>query len=110
MITPSQILLSTLIIFVITRTFIAYKKGSLSGGFTFLWIIFWLGGLFLIWQQQLAIEIAHRLGISRGVDLVIYVSLIIIFYLIYRLMVWMNEIDRKITELVRKIALKGKKR
>src|SRR3989304_3032423 len=105
-ITPSQILLSLLIFFVVYRSFIAYKRQNLSEGFFFLWGIFWLGVLILIFQQNLVSDIAHRLGISRGVDLVIYISLIALFYLIYKLMVLINELERKITKMVRKSALR----
>ena len=105
MITPSQILLSSLIIFIITRTIIAYKQKSLREGFVLIWLIFWTTGLFLIFQQELTINIANKLGISRGVDLVIYISLITIFYMIYRLLVSIYELNQKITKIVRNIAL-----
>ncbi len=102
----SQLLLSFLITFIIFRTYIAYKKQNLSEGFVFIWGAFWIGILVLIFKKDLVSEIAHKLGISRGVDLVIYFSLIATFYMIYRILVLIDGLDRKITELVRKIALK----
>lgn len=109
MITFSQLLLSVIILFIIFKTVDAYRKRMLSATFFVVWLLFWITGLILIFQQDLVISIAHRLGISRGVDLVIYLSLITLFYLIYRIMVWLNEINRKITELVREIALREAK-
>ncbi len=105
MIMPSQILLSIVVVFIITRTLIAFRDKNLSVSFALIWILFWLSVLFLIFQQQLVSNIAHYLKISRGVDLVIYISLIVIFYLLYRLLVALNEVDRKITKLVRNLAL-----
>lgn len=106
--TASQILLSTIIVFILIRTIIAYKKRSLTFGFALVWSLFWIVGLFMIFDQNIVIDIANKLGISRGVDLVIYLSLISIFYMIYRLLVKIEEIDRNLTEIVRNIALKEK--
>lgn len=108
--TDSQILLSIIIIFILIRTIIAFRKKSLTTGFTLVWFCFWLFGLFLIYDQQFVINIAHKLGISRGVDLVIYLSLIFIFYMVYKLLVKIEELERSLTEIVRNIALKEKKR
>lgn len=106
--TASQTLLSTIIVFIIVRTLVAYKKKNLSEGFTLMWIMFWVFGLVLIFQQEFVIAIAKSVGVSRGVDLVIYFSLILVFYLIYRLLVKIDELDRTITKLIRKIALNEK--
>lgn len=105
--TASQLLLSTLILLIIVRTIIVYKRGSFSKNFLVIWLCLWTSVIVLIFQQELVIQIAHEVGISRGVDLVIYISLIVIFYLIYQMMIWFYDIDRKITELARKITLKG---
>lgn len=107
---PSQILLSTLILFILLRTINAYKKRDLSLGFSLIWIIFWLFGLFLIFEQNFVISLAKSLGISRGVDLVIYLSLIFIFYMIYRLLVKIEELERTITQIVRNITLKERRK
>ena len=103
--TPSQILLSTIIIFIIFRTLIAYRKRNFSIGFTLLWVIFWFFGLIIIYEQNFVILLAKSVGISRGVDLVIYFSLILIFYLIYKLFIKIDDLERTITKLVRKIAI-----
>ena len=110
MITTSQIFLSAIILFVIYRTVIAYKRKNLSRSFVSIWVTLWLVGLVAIFQQDLIIEIAHRIGISRGVDLVIYICLIVIFYLIYRLLVQIKELEKKITDLISKLALDESKK
>lgn len=106
--TASQILLASIITFIIARTIVAYKKNNLSSGFTLIWILFWLAGLTLIFHQEFAIGLAEKLSISRGVDLIIYLSLIFIFYMLYRLLVKLSELERQITKIIRKIALKEK--
>lgn len=107
-VSPSQMLLFIIIIFVIFKTWVAYRRRNLSGIFTFVWIAFWLAALFLVFQQNLVTNIAHRFGVSRGVDFVIYLSLIAIFYLIYKILSSLDEADRRVTRLVRQIALTEK--
>jgi len=46
------------------------------------------------------------LGIGRGVDLAIYVSVICLFYLVYKLFIKIQSLERQITLLVRKLAQK----
>lgn len=108
-ITLSQLLLSILILFVLWRTYAAYKKRNLSETFIFVWGIFWLGVLILVFKQDLVSRVATTLGISRGVDLVIYVSLIVIFFLIYKILILIDDLNSKITQMVRKNAIENSK-
>ncbi len=110
MITPSQLLLASIILFVIWRTHAAYKKKNLSESFVAVWTIFWLGVLILVFKQDLVSQAAHSLGVSRGVDLVIYISLIVIFYFVYKILVLINDLDGKITQIIRKIAINEAKK
>jgi len=49
--------------------------------------------------------VAHLLGIGRGADLIIYMSLLITFYLIFRIHLTLARFEQEITEIVRAIAL-----
>lgn len=105
----SQLLLSTIIIFIIYKTIKSYKRGNLSKIFTLTWLLLWVGVLFFIFEQHLLIRLAHLVGISRGVDLVIYLSIILTFYLIYRIFANLNDLNQKITKIAREHALKNAK-
>lgn len=108
MITPSQILITTLILFIIVRTLSAYKTRNLSPLFVLAWLVMWFIVLFFVFQQDFLSDIGIRLGLSRGVDLVIYVSIIVIFYVLYRVLIILFETRKTITQLVRKLALEEK--
>ncbi len=103
----SQFVLSAITIFIIYKTLISYKKQELSKPFTLLWIICWLSILVLIFYPNFLSSIAHILGIGRGVDLAIYLSVIVIFYLLYKIFVKLNETEKRITQIIREIALKN---
>lgn len=53
-------------------------------------------------------KIAWFAGVERGVDLVVYLSIVVIFYFIFRILVSLEQIDRDTTTMVRKIALNKK--
>ena len=58
-------------------------------------------------------HLANLTGVGRGVDVIIYLSIIALFYMVYRSYVKMENMEREITKLVREIAIiereKGKK-
>lgn len=107
--TLSQVLLTTIVLFVISRTLSAYARRDLTLPFTFIWLLFWLSIVFMIFNQRLVSSVAKLVGISRGVDLVIYVSLIVIFYTIYKFLLYVSGLEKTITKLVRQIALREAK-
>jgi hypothetical protein len=55
-------------------------------------------------------RIANRFGVGRGVDAVLYVSLIILFYLVFRTNVALENLKQEMTELVRKVAIENPKK
>jgi len=65
--------------------------------------------LLLAIKPDTASYFAKLLGIGRGVDLAIYLALIVLFYLQFRLMVRLEKNNREITKLTREKALEDKK-
>jgi len=55
-------------------------------------------------------HLATLTGVGRGVDVVIYVAIIILFYLLYRLYIKIENIEREITLIVREIAILEKEK
>lgn len=102
----SQLILSVLIIFIIVKTMISFKNKQISRLFFVLWNLFWLIVLYFIFYPGLLIGLAKKLGVGRGVDLAIYVSIIFLFYLIYKLFIKIEKIEKQITKIVREIAIK----
>lgn len=101
-----QIFLTVFLIFALSRVILRFKGGNLSlAGLLFWSVSFGLAAFFVIFPIYTS-EIARSLGIGRGVDVIIYASIIILFYLVFRLYVYMQDIRKEITDLVKKIALK----
>ena len=71
-----------------------------------LWVILWLIIALVFYLPETTSYLANIFGVGRGVDLAIYISIILVFYLLYKIFVRLNKIDREITKIVRKEALK----
>jgi hypothetical protein len=69
------------------------------------WAVVWLGTAAVTIVPDAASALAHRLGIGRGADLVIYLSLLLGFSLIFRLYVRLARLEHELTALVRALAL-----
>lgn len=71
-----------------------------------MWLSLWIVATGVILFPESTIWVARALGIGRGVDLVLYVSVILTLYLIFRLYVRMEQVERGMTQVVRAIALR----
>jgi len=58
---------------------------------------------------QTTVFLADFLGIWRGTDVAVYLSIVLIFYLIFRIFVKLEKIEKDITAIIREISLKDKK-
>lgn len=103
-----QILIPIFAVFAILRTWKQFRATRLTKWMLAFWILFWLiVGTVAILPQTTQIA-ARFVGVGRGADLAIYVSLLALFYLVFRLYVKIEQVERDITRLVRKIALEKK--
>jgi len=76
----------------------------------FFWLGIWGGLIFVVFFPNIISRVADLVGIKRGIDVIIYTSVGIIFYLIFRLYVKLEDIEREITKVVRELALNKKKK
>lgn len=105
MLTIIQTVLLIFLLFAISRVILRFKGGALSlRGFAF-WTGLFSFALVAVLLPQLTGDLAKAIGIGRGVDAVIYSSLVLIFYLIFRLHIFIEDIKHEITTLIRKLAM-----
>ncbi|MEK7211025.1 MAG: DUF2304 family protein [Patescibacteria group bacterium] len=95
-----------LIVLIISRVVLRWREKSLNTREFVFWLLFWLAAGAVALQPDWTGIIAERLGIGRGADLVVYLSLVAIFYLLFRIQIQQKKTEREITKIVRKIALK----
>lgn len=100
-----QIIVSIFVAMNLWRIYSQLKAQKITiASFTW-WLFLWLAVLVVFWVPDSTGYLALTLGITRGADLMIYVSVLVIFYLLFKIFVRMNKIEESITKLVRSRAL-----
>lgn len=107
MFTSIQIILLAFVLFAITRVYFRAKEKVLPPQTAFFWTLIWLAALIGITLPGTTTRMAALFGVGRGVDVIVYISLALVFYLVFRIYVMVEDLRHEITFLVRKIALKS---
>ncbi len=100
-----QIFILLFALFAISRTLRQFRQGALSIAWLIFWIVFWIVVGYVALSPQTTDVIAKLVGVGRGADFIIYLSLIALFYLMFRLFGKIEDVEREITKLVRKLAI-----
>ncbi|MBI5065272.1 DUF2304 family protein [Candidatus Woesearchaeota archaeon] len=95
-------------LFAWSRALLRFKDKKIKGSEFSFWTLIWLSVLVLSLNPELAGLISFKLGIERPVDLVVYSSVLLLFYLNFRIYVKQEKTEQEITELVRELALRKK--
>ncbi|MES0341971.1 MAG: DUF2304 family protein [Candidatus Humimicrobiaceae bacterium] len=106
MIRPIQIIAIIFAIFALTKVILRLRKRKLTINEFIFWASIWTILIVLSIFPDISNNIASFFGFGRGLDFFIVSSILIIFYLIFRIFVKLEELDSKIAKLTRNIALK----
>lgn len=101
----TQILISVFVLFALSRVVLRFREDKVSTVGLFGWATLWLIVEIVVWIPDFTTSIARILGIGRGADLIIYFSIVALFYLVFRIYVKLEDLERQITFIVRSIAL-----
>ena len=101
-----QVVLICFSVFATSRIVIRYRRGGLRLLHLVLWVFFWVGVVVAGVQPNTTDLIARRLGVGRGVDIAMYLSILTIFYLLFRSFAKIEDLDRQLTRVVRANALR----
>jgi hypothetical protein len=100
-----QIVATVISLFVLGRALQKLKTKTIKFSIFFAWFLFWALVIAFVWQPGLTDRIAGFLRVGRGADVISYLSLILIFYLIFKIFMKLERIDQDITVLVRSMAI-----
>jgi len=107
---PIQALLFVMMLWPMSRVWFRFKDGVIKlSGFLF-WTALWLTGTIIIFYPDFLSYLAAIFHIGRGSDLAIYTALALVFYLVFRLSVMIENVRNDISRLAREIALMEKKK
>ena len=106
-----QLLISLFIVFVWWRLFYNFRTQKSTLGVSFVWFVVWLFVVVIFWPPEIASRLAIAAGIGRGADLIVYISIVVLVYLAYRIYARMEKIERGLTSVTRELALyEGRKK
>ena len=101
-----QIVLICFAAFALSRVLIRYRRGGMRMLHLGLWILVWAGVAVVAWLPDTTNLLATWLGVGRGVDTAMYLSILMSFYLLFRSFAKIEDLDRQLTRVVRANALR----
>jgi hypothetical protein len=82
------------------------KQNVISRREALVWSLLWMAAAIVVLLPQTATTIANVFGVGRGADFVIYASVVLLFILVFRIFISMEQLERKLTDMVRRDALR----
>jgi hypothetical protein len=101
-----QLVLTCFAVFAVSRVLIRYRRGGMRMLHLGLWLVFWAAVIVVSLHPRTTDHLADLLGVGRGVDTAMYLSLLLIFYLLFRSFAKIEDMDRQLTRIVRANALR----
>ena len=92
---------------IILKTIFRFRAGDLNWKEMIYWLIFWLAATAIVISPDSTFYLANKVGIGRGADLIVYVALVLLFIMVFSLTIKLEKMNRDITKLTRKEALKN---
>jgi hypothetical protein len=102
-----QIIALLVILIFIIKIIWQKKKNKITANEFIFWFVFLTFAAIAILFLKNIDKISYSLGFSAsGIDILLYFSLIFLFYIIFKMRLNLEKLDRDITKLTREIALK----
>ena len=92
----------------IIYSILRFRDGKMSLGMFMLWILLWIIVIIISLYPNDTNYLAIYTGIGRGLDFVLILSILISFYLIFKMYNKIETIEEELTDLVREIAIQNK--
>ena len=107
---PQQIIALVIIAFFLARLFWQKQKKQVGANEFIFWLIFWLLAAVAIILLKWIDRLVAGFGFSgSGIEVLLYLGVAILFYLVFKLRLKLEKIERDITKIIRKISLINKK-
>ena len=103
-----QIIATIIILIIFYQLVKKFIKDKASLTKIIFWVLFWGISLIIIWLPKETIDnIGSIFGVGRGIDVLVYLSIILLFYNNLRLNERIDDMNKKVTKIVREVAKKS---
>ncbi len=100
-----KIIITIFLLFAIIKLVKQKKNSQISLSTFFIWLLIWIAIGIVFWRPELTTQLANSFGIGRGADFLIYISIIVIFYQLFRIYSHIEKIENNITKITKNIAI-----
>jgi len=100
-----QLFFLVFIFFAASRAVYRLLKKETTLGRSALWLAFWFIVALAVSAPQTTDIVAQTVGVSRGADLLVYISVLVLFYAVFKIIARLERIDRQLTIIAREMAL-----
>jgi len=102
-----QIIALLILVFFILKLTIQWRTKTININEFIFWLIFWLIASLLIIFIKPIDQLVINMGFSSsGINLIFYVAVLLLFYLIFKMRLKMVKLEKDITDLSRELTLK----
>jgi small membrane protein len=109
-ITIIQVVIMLFALFAWSRAMLRLKDNAINISEFSFWSLIWSFVIIIALFPSLLGSISNIVGIDKGLNLVVYSSIILLFYLMFRLYVKIDTQTKETTKLVREIAINNAKK
>jgi small membrane protein len=103
---PIQFIAIIFALFALSRVILRLKDKKLTKTEFIFWFLIWIALIVIAFFPEVVVFFGDLSGFRRGMDLLIFLSVGLLFYLVFRMYVKIDEQDQEITKLVRELAMK----
>lgn len=107
MLTTIQIILLIFITFFLSRVYLRSKEKVIPVKTALFWTIIWVLALVGIILPATTSKVASFFGVGRGVDFILYLGISVLFYLVFRIYVMIEDLRRELTKIVRRVGIQN---
>lgn len=102
-----QIIALVIIFYFILKLISEKRHNKINIGEFVFWFIFWvLAGIAIIFLKYID-KLVADLGFSgAGIDFLLYIAVIVLFFLVFKLRLKIAKLEKNITKIIREISLK----
>ncbi len=89
------------VVFVIIKTIRQHRNKQVSTPSMYIWLVFWILLALAALSPKSTDILASYVGVARGADLLVYVSILVLFYSVFRLLARIQKLQYDMTRLIR---------
>ena len=100
-----KVLLLCFFLFSLSRAVLRFRDGHVNAREFVALCFFWTAASIVVIWPAVTTALANLLGVSRGTDAILYITVAALCYFQFRTYVRIRDVEEQLTELVRKLAL-----